>query len=77
MPLRRNLRPKKEVCHVPSIRHVCVAENVTVTYDHDYSLEPLDGDKYMVIHNPRATVTPGRAYIQLTNLFNGDPVLGE
>jgi hypothetical protein len=58
-------------------RYIRVPENVTVTYDHDYTLEPMKGDMYMVIRNPETTVTPGRAYIQLTNLFNGDPALGE
>jgi hypothetical protein len=58
-------------------RYVRLPENATVTYDHDFTLEPTDGDIYMVIHNPRTTVTPARAYFTLTNLFNGDPMLGE
>jgi hypothetical protein len=58
-------------------RYVHLPENVTVTYDHDYTLDPKDGDVYMVIHNPRTTVTPDLAYIHLTNLFNGNPALGE
>jgi hypothetical protein len=57
--------------------YVHLPENVTVTYDHDFTLEPTNGDTYMVIQSPRTTVTPARAYIKLTNLFNGDPILGE
>jgi hypothetical protein len=57
--------------------YVRLPENVTVTYDHDFTLEPRNGEVYLVIQNPRTTVTPARAHIQLTNLFNGDPVLGE
>jgi hypothetical protein len=57
--------------------YVRLPENVAVTYDHDFTLEPMNGDVYMVIQNPGTTVTPTRAYIQLSNLFNGDPVLGE
>jgi hypothetical protein len=58
-------------------RSVCFPENVTVKYDHDYTLEPINGDIHMLVQNPQTTVIPGRVYIHLTNLFNGDSVLGE
>ena len=50
-----------------------------MTYDHDYTLQPVkgDGDIYMVISNATSNLKPSIAYIQLTNLFNGDPLLGE
>jgi hypothetical protein len=50
---------------------------VQITYDHDYTLEPRKGDIYMAIRNAASTLEPSKAYIHLTNLFNGDPVLGE
>ncbi|GFG36381.1 hypothetical protein Cfor_06100, partial [Coptotermes formosanus] len=50
--------------------------NVQITYDHDYTLEPIKGDIYMVVRNATSTLEPSMAYIHLTNLFNGDPLLG-
>jgi hypothetical protein len=57
--------------------HVRFTENVQITYDHDYTLEPIKGDIYMVVRNATSTLEPSMAYIHLTNLFNGDPLLGE
>jgi hypothetical protein len=53
------------------------SDNIKLTYDHDYTLEPVNGDIYMVIRNPKVTVVPEKAYFHLTNLFGGEPVLGK
>ncbi|XP_069681787.1 protein takeout-like isoform X2 [Periplaneta americana] len=51
--------------------------NSKVTYDHDFTIEPKNGNNYMVQKNPRASVFPERAYFHMTNLFNGDKTLGK
>lgn len=51
--------------------------NYKMTYDFDFTVEPRNGNNFMVLKNTRATVTPERAYLRLTNLFNGDKTLGD
>jgi hypothetical protein len=50
-----------------------------VTYEHHYTLQPIKGDgvMYMVILNDTVSLVPGLAHFNLTNLFNGDQLLGE
>jgi len=67
------------ICRLLIHGHFCFTEHVQVTYDHDYTLQPIKGDgaMYMVISNTTSTLEPKMAHIHLTNLFNGDPLLGE
>ena len=67
------------ICKLLILGHFCFTENVHVTYDHDYTLQPIKGDGvlYMVIHNTTSTLEPKMVHIHLTNLFNGDSLLGE
>jgi hypothetical protein len=51
--------------------------NVPSTFDFDYTLETRDGKQYMVLKNPMSNSAPSRIYIHLTNLFNGNELLGK
>jgi hypothetical protein len=51
--------------------------NLNVTFDTDYSLQPIRGKIHMVLENGKSTVWSGRTYVHLTNLFNGNEVLGK
>jgi hypothetical protein len=53
------------------------AVNLNVTFETDYSLEPIRGKLHMVLKNATCAVWSGRTYIHLTNLFNGNEVLGK
>jgi hypothetical protein len=51
--------------------------NLRVTFDTDYALKPISGKLHMVLQNATCLVRSGRTYIHLTNLFNGNEVLGK
>ncbi|KDR22096.1 Protein takeout [Zootermopsis nevadensis] len=50
--------------------------NIQGNFEFDYTLETRDGKQYMVVKNPVTTSTASRSYIHLTNLFNGNELLG-
>ncbi|PNF31911.1 hypothetical protein B7P43_G07900 [Cryptotermes secundus] len=50
--------------------------NLNVTFDTDYSLQQIRGKTHMILENGKCTVWSGRTYVHLTNLFNGNEVLG-
>ncbi|KDR22095.1 protein takeout-like [Zootermopsis nevadensis] len=43
----------------------------------DFVQEIVGETQHAVVNNPRATMDPSRMYVLLTNLFNGDKVLGK
>lgn len=51
--------------------------NIQGNFEFDYTLETRDGKQYMVVKNPVTTSTASRSYIHLTNLFNGNELLGK
>jgi hypothetical protein len=51
--------------------------DVQTTFDCGYDLEPRDGKLYMKLKDAVCTSTPSRIYIHLTNLFNGNELLGK
>lgn len=53
------------------------AVNLHVIFDTDYALKPISGKLHMVLQNATCAVRSGRTYIHLTNLFNGNEVLGK
>jgi hypothetical protein len=53
------------------------AVNNTVTYSYDWDLEQIEAYKHLITKNSIAAIKPSRAYIHLSNLFDGDEVLGK
>jgi hypothetical protein len=47
-----------------------------LTYSYDYTLEERDGVLYQVTKNQKAVVEPSKAHYYMSNLFNGDKLLG-
>jgi hypothetical protein len=45
--------------------------------DTDITLKPIGDKQHVVLKNTKATVTPSFVYIYLSNLFNGDKLLGK
>ena len=54
-----------------------LAVNNRLTYSYDFTVTERDGVKYHVTKNAKATVEPSYALYNLTNLFNGDRLLGK
>jgi hypothetical protein len=52
-------------------------ENVTLNFDVDYTLETVDGNRFLIPTNPRATVNLSRIYFHVTNLFGKQPMLSK
>lgn len=48
-----------------------------LTYDVDYTLELIDGNRHIVPKNPEATVSPARMYMEQSGLFRGDEMLDQ
>jgi hypothetical protein len=64
-------------CQYVSVNMLCVlAVDNTLTYSYDYDLEDRDGTVYQVTKNQKTVVEPTKAQYRLTNLFNGDKLLG-
>jgi len=51
--------------------------NCKVRYEEDYTLRDIEGFRHLDAHNPRTKFAVTRMYVNLTNLFNGDPVLSK
>jgi hypothetical protein len=51
--------------------------NSKLPVETDLTLEQIGGSQHVVLKNTKATVTPTRVYMHLTNLFNGDKLLGK
>jgi len=54
-----------------------LAVNNRLTYSYDFTITEKDGVKYHVTTNAKAMVEPSDARYNLTNLFNGDRLLGK
>jgi hypothetical protein len=48
-----------------------------LTYSYDFTVEERDGVRYQVTKNAKAVVEPSGARYNMTNLFNGDRLLGK
>jgi hypothetical protein len=53
------------------------AVNLSVTFDTDYTLHQMRGKTHMKLLNASCVCKSARTYIHLTNLFNGNEVLGK
>ncbi|PSN34092.1 hypothetical protein C0J52_12947 [Blattella germanica] len=49
--------------------------NCKIKFESDYLLEDKEGHQHLVVKSPTTKVEPTRAYIHLSNLFNGDTFL--
>jgi hypothetical protein len=54
-----------------------LAVNNRLTYTYDFTTYEKNGVKYYVTKNAKAVVEPSDARYSLTNLFNGDKLLGK
>ncbi|PNF14901.1 Protein takeout [Cryptotermes secundus] len=52
-------------------------DHVYVVYNQYWKLAARDGETYMKRHNTTATATPENVHIHITNLFNGNKLLGD
>jgi hypothetical protein len=52
------------------------AVNNRLTYSYDFTIRERDGVRYHATKNPKAMVEPSGARYTMTNLFNGDRLLG-
>ena len=83
--ISNNCRPLHKFIHclvsVHDTRHdqtlSLLAVNNRLTYSYDYTIHERDGVKYHVSKNAKAVVEPSGARYNLTNLFNGDKLLGK
>jgi hypothetical protein len=51
--------------------------NNIVTYSYDWVLEQKGAYKHLLLRDPVAGIKPSKAYIHLSNLFDGDKFLGK
>jgi hypothetical protein len=51
--------------------------NAKMALETDLILKPIGNSQHVALKNTQATVTPSRAYLYLSNLFNGDKLLGK
>jgi hypothetical protein len=52
-------------------------DHVHVVYDHYWELTARDGERYITKGNNTATAMPENVQIRITNLFNGNKLLGK
>jgi hypothetical protein len=53
------------------------AVNNKVTFSCDWNLEQREGYTHLFIKDSVAAIKPSRAYIHMSNLFDGDKLLGK
>jgi hypothetical protein len=51
--------------------------NSKMPIDTDMTLQTIGKNQHVVLKNTKATVTPSRVHLYLSNLFNGDKLLGK
>ncbi|PNF31910.1 hypothetical protein B7P43_G07901 [Cryptotermes secundus] len=51
--------------------------NAKLTVETDLTLKQIENREHVVLKNSQVTVTPSRMYVYLSNLFNGDKLLGK
>ncbi|PNF31882.1 hypothetical protein B7P43_G07898 [Cryptotermes secundus] len=56
--------------------NVTMVNNI-VTYSYDWVLEQKGEYKHLLLKDPVAVIKPSKAYIHLSNLFDGDRFMGE
>jgi hypothetical protein len=54
-----------------------VPEDTHLTYDVDYSLELIEGNRHLVPRNPKTTVCPSRMWVEQFGLFERSRMLGK
>jgi hypothetical protein len=54
-----------------------IPEDTHLTYDVDYTLELIDGNRHLVPKNPHATMSPSRMHVEQSGLFGGNEMLGK
>ncbi|KAJ8910749.1 hypothetical protein NQ315_017206 [Exocentrus adspersus] len=52
-------------------------DGVTADYNSDFVLKQKEGREHMAVTNSRTSIVVKKAYLHLTNLFNGNKELGE
>ncbi|KDR22098.1 protein takeout-like [Zootermopsis nevadensis] len=50
--------------------------NNTLSYSYDWDLKQMGDYRHMILKNSKAEIKPSRAFIHLSNLFDGDKLLG-
>jgi hypothetical protein len=55
---------------------LCFAADNTLILSYDYILEERDGEQYHVTKNLNAVVETSKGQYHMSNLFNGNEVLG-
>jgi hypothetical protein len=54
-----------------------ISEDTHLTYDVDYTLELIDGNRHLVPKSPKTTFCPSRMYVDQSGLFEKNRMLGK
>ena len=61
-----------------SIESLCLPTvNCKITYEEDYAFQYIEGFRHLDPQNPKTKLAVTKMHFNLTNLFNGDPVLSK
>ena len=51
--------------------------NCKIRYEEDYTFQDIEGFRHLDPQNPKTKLQVTRMYVNLTNLFNGNPLLSK